>query len=87
MSSITAYPLDTSGGQRLPFTSLEDISRLFTEHLEVHRFVQLPPSKRSSTWKERRKHAPFSEAFPPVWNLDALHLRHPDERAYCERLR
>jgi hypothetical protein len=24
---------------------------------------------------------------PPVWDLDALYLRHPDERAYCERLR
>jgi hypothetical protein len=87
MHSCTAYPPDTSGGQRFPFTSWEDFSRLFTEHLDVRRFLQLPPSKRSSTWKERRKHAPFSEEVPPVWDLDALYLRHPDERAYCERLR
>jgi hypothetical protein len=39
------------------------------------------------TWKERRKHSPFSDTVPPVWDLDALYLRHPDERAYCERQR
>jgi hypothetical protein len=87
MSSFPSYPLDPIGGPRLPFTSWEDISRLFTEHLEVRRFLQLSSSKRSSTWRERRKHAPFSEAVPPVWDLDALYLRHSDERAYCERLR
>jgi hypothetical protein len=68
-------------------TSWEGISRLFTEHLEVRRFLQLPRSRQLTTWKERRKHAPFSEAVPPVWDLDALYLRHPDERAYCECLR
>jgi hypothetical protein len=87
MSAFPSYPLDPIGGPRLPFTSWEDISRLFTEHLEVRRFFQLPSSKRSSTWRERRKHAPFSETVPPVWDVDALYLRHPDERAYCERLR
>jgi hypothetical protein len=86
MSSFPTFPLDPIGGPRLPFTSWEDISRLFTEHLEVRRFLQLSPSKRSSSWKERRKHAPFSEAVPPVWDLDALYIRHPAERAYCERL-
>jgi hypothetical protein len=68
MSSFTTYPLETSGGQRLPFT-WEDISRIFTEHLKVRRFLQLPPSKQPSTWKERRKHVPISEAVPPVWDL------------------
>jgi hypothetical protein len=87
MSTFPSYPLDPVGGPRLPFTSWEDISRLFTEHLEVRRFFQLPSAKRSSTWRERRKHAPFSETVPPVWDLDALYLRHSDERAYCERLR
>jgi hypothetical protein len=29
----------------------------------------------------------FSEAVPPVWDLDALYFRHSDEQAYCERLR
>jgi hypothetical protein len=87
MSAFPSYPLDTNGGNRLPLTSWEDISRLFTEHLEVRRFLQLPRSRQPTTWKERRKHAPFSEAVHPVWDLDALYLRHPDERAYCERLR
>jgi hypothetical protein len=87
MSSFPTFPLDPIGGPRLLFTSWEDISSLFTEHLEVRRFLQMPSSKRSSTWRERRKHAPFSEAVPPVWDFDALYLRHSDERAYCERLR
>jgi hypothetical protein len=82
MSSFTTYPLDTSGGQRLLFTSLEDISRLFIEHLEVHRFLQLSPSKQPSTWKERRKTCAFFRSGPTVWDLDALYLRHTDERAY-----
>jgi hypothetical protein len=76
MSSFPTFPLDPNGGPRLPLTSWEDISRLFTEHLEVRRFLQLPSSKRSSTWRERRKHAHFSEAVPPVWDLDTLYLRH-----------
>jgi hypothetical protein len=87
MSSFLTFPLDPIGGPRVPFTLWEDISRLFTEHLEVRRFLQLPSSKRPSITKVRRKHAPFSEAVPPVWDLDALYLRHLDERAYCERLR
>jgi hypothetical protein len=87
MSSFLIFPLVPICGPRLPFISWEDISRLFTEHLEFHRFLQLPSSKRYSTWKERRKHARFSEAVPPVWDFDALYLRHSDERAYCERLR
>jgi hypothetical protein len=87
MSFFTTYPLDTSGGQRLQLTSWEDISRLFTEHLEVRLFLQLPPSKQPSSWNERRKHAPFSVAVPPGWDLDFLYLRHPDERASCESLR
>ena len=87
MSSFPSYPRDTSGGKRLQFSSWEDISHLFTEHSEVHWFLQLPRSRHPTTWKERRKHAPFSEAVPPVWDLYPLHFRHPDERAYCERLR
>jgi hypothetical protein len=42
---------------------------------------------RATAWNERRKHAPWSEAVPPAWDLDALYLRHPDEREYCDRLR
>jgi hypothetical protein len=64
MSSFSAYPPDTRGGQILPLTSWEGISRLFTEHLEFRRFQQLPASKRSSNWKERRKRGPCSEAVP-----------------------
>jgi hypothetical protein len=57
----------------------------------VQRFNQLPPHHRATAWNERRKHgtkqAPWSEAVPPAWNLDALYLRHPNERGYCDRLR
>jgi hypothetical protein len=81
MTSGATYPPD----RRPPVTSWNDIARLFTDHLEVQRFNQLPPHHRATAWNERRKHAPWSEAMPPAWDLDALYLRHPDERGYCDR--
>jgi hypothetical protein len=83
MKSGATYPPD----RRPPFTSWDDIARLFTELVEVQHFNQLPPQHRSKAWNERRKHAPCSEAVPPARDLDALYLRHPDEREYCDRLR
>jgi hypothetical protein len=83
MTSGAIYAPD----RRPPFTSWDDIARLFTDHLEVQRFNQLPPHHRATAWNERRKHAPWSEAVPPAWDLDALYLRHPDEQGYCDRLR
>ena len=83
MTNGAAHPPD----RRAPFTAWDDIARLFTDHLEVQRFNQLPPHHRAPAWNERRKHAPCSEAVPPAWGLDALYLRHPDERSYCDRLR
>jgi hypothetical protein len=83
VTSGATYPPD----RRPPFPSWDDIARLFTDHLEVERFTQLPPHHRAMAWNERRKHAPWSEAVPPAWDLDALYLRHPDERGYCDRLR
>ena len=82
MTNSAAHPSD----RRAPFTAWDDIARLFTDHLEVQRFNQLPPHHRAAAWKERRKHAPCSEAVPPAWGLDALYLRHPDESNYCDRL-
>mgnify|MGYP003487330500 FL=1 len=83
MTSGAAYPPD----RRPPFTSWDDIARLFTDHLEVQRFHQLPVHHRATAWNERRKHAPWSEVVPPTWDLDALYLRHPEERGYCDLLR
>jgi hypothetical protein len=83
MTSGATYPPD----RRPPFTSWDDITRLFTDHLDMQRFNQLPPHHRATAWNKRRKHAPWSEAVPPAWDLDALYLRHPDERGYCDRLR
>jgi hypothetical protein len=67
-----SFPIIPSRHQRWETTAVHFVgrhSRPFTEHLEVRRFLQLPSSKRSSTWKERRKHAPFSEAVPQsvIW--------------------
>jgi hypothetical protein len=83
ISSFPTFPLDPIGGPRLPFTSWEDISRLFTEHLEVRRVLQLPWSKRSSTWRERRKHAPFSEAVPQsgIWMPSTCAIRMSEHTA------
>jgi hypothetical protein len=83
MASGATYPPD----RRPPLKSWDDIARLFTDHLEVQRFSQLPPHNRASAWNERRKHAPWSEAVPPAWGLDALYFRHPGERGYCDHLR
>jgi hypothetical protein len=83
MTSSATYRPD----RRPPFTSWDDIARLFTDHMEVQRFKQLTPHHRATAWNERRKHAPWSVAVPPAWDLDALYLRHPDERGYCDRLR
>jgi hypothetical protein len=47
----------------------------------------LPPHLRATAWNERRKHAPWSEAVPPSWDLDALYLLHPDERGYFDCIR
>jgi hypothetical protein len=60
--------------RRPPFTSWDDIARLFTDHLEVQRFNQVPPQHRATAWNERRKHAPWSEAVTPAKSADLLRI-------------
>jgi hypothetical protein len=81
-------PLRPSGtGSRQPFTPCNDIVQRFPAHLAVQRFLKLPAGERNRLWMQRRAHAPCSEEIPTSWGLDALYLRHPSEREYCDRLR
>jgi hypothetical protein len=72
---------------RRPFTPWAVISERHPTHLEVRRFMALPPGKREDFWFRRRRHAPLDDRLPEEWQLDAIYLRHREERQYCERLR
>jgi hypothetical protein len=67
---------------RRPFTPWAVISERHPTYLEVRRFMALPSGRRRDFWFRRRRHAPLDERLPEEWQLDAIYLRHREERQY-----
>ena len=69
-----------------PFSPFARIREQQPNHLEVERFEVFGPTRVEDAWLRRRRHAPLDLHVPAAWNLDAIYLRHAEERSYCERL-
>jgi hypothetical protein len=69
-----------------PFSPFARIREQQPNHLEIERFEMFGPTRVEDAWLRRRRHAPLDLRVPAAWNLDAIYLRHAEERSYCERL-
>jgi hypothetical protein len=69
-----------------PFSPFVRIREQQPNHLEVERFEVFGPTRAEDAWLRRRRHAPLDLRVPAAWNLDAIYLRHAEERSYWERL-